>query len=816
MIKYLIILFTCFSISAFAQVQPDALGFVHPKITVSNPHYIDNVSQFPSFYNGHGTDTFVVRIATINGGLDFGQDTGCTFINGVDVVTINGGIRMGNMQKVNLIGWGSDSTYGFKMVGGGTGGTWDGMQKGLSRIMGCRFTGASQGGVWIKQDPNNVCQFPAYYNQFPVNDPKHKYADVYQYLYAGNKPYDSIWFIHNKVDNCGGEGIYFGSTDYIMSNGQWERQVPCLGNARLAPTQVQNCRADSNDVDTTGRSGMQFSQGSAGVNSMSYNHIRNTGYEYLVTHDASALSQGAAIRVGWAWNQQVGRQMNVIGNYGDTSLIYFLDIAEASNVQSNNFGTHFGQVYYNGTSVTNPQQNPSGRFFAQNKTITIQQICNNNLLSTTGGGGVTFGLYFSSNFLQSGNHANGNNQSVSFLSGGNSAFDTDCGVIPPVDTGCVNRDTTFYRDSFVTGHFDSTFGYKDTTITTLVKVDTVKHKNKSYTVKFKYNAPKDTVIRYLIRAAYDSVYICSLCHRVDTTICVPKVNTTRWGVLIPLNDTITNASQRVAKTIELGCTAARVVYNRGSAYTVPTYKDAGLFVSLTYNPVNTSMASLQPIPTDLAPAAKSLDSVLAIKRADHVAFFNEPMLFYTCTPQELIAALAYLVPHANAANATTSDGGELFGMIYYMAKYYNDRNYTDSLNLISTLSGISTNNLLNGVYAQAQAAWYSYIIPNIASTGVTYFNLHWYERPIVADSALTVTSKLLPICINFARAQTGLQVISDETWIRNLSPALLTSMFTEWKQSNPPLIIGYDGNGEFVRSNKQLEDAFSNFILNNP
>src|SRR6478609_7948403 len=215
--KYILIpiLLICFKLNA--QVVPDALGYTHPKIIVQSG--TNQTTAFNlKFYKGN--DTFVVTQNTSSWYL--GQDSGLSWDQPLVIInasnkkiTVNGGINAENCQYVKILGYGSDSTYGFEFRAGGVTGSFHGMMKGI-QIEGCKFTGGTNGGVWLKTEVGNACD---YYNYYGVvdTDPGHlKYKDIYQYIAQGNKPYDSIYFRHNMVDSCGGEGFYGMTTDYIM------------------------------------------------------------------------------------------------------------------------------------------------------------------------------------------------------------------------------------------------------------------------------------------------------------------------------------------------------------------------------------------------------------------------------------------------------------------------------------------------------------------------------------------------------------------------------------------------------------------------
>jgi len=376
----------------------------------------------------------------------------------------------------------------------------------------------------------------------------------------------------------------------------------------------------------------------------------------------------------------------------------------------------------------------------------------------------------------------------------------------------ICKDSTYIiqHDSLVSAHFDTTFGYKDTVVYPIASSVIRVFRDMHFKQVIISGVPKDSVIKYVVRLPYDSVYTCSLCARHDTTFCPA----TTYGVFILSNDSISTPTQKIVQAKYLGCTAIRYNYLAGNNYVNKVYKDSGMYVYQMFNTADVSTGP-HPFPTDFAAMNKTADSVWAISKPDHVGFLNEPPnpSYWYGTPQQYIAALTSFVTHAHAAGIQVSDGGELFGIVYYMALVYNNAGDTASLNNLSRKTGISVNNLLNTSYAHGQQAWYSYLIPNIRLTGVDNIDLHWYEPPMVADSASTVVSGVLPLVVDFMQTQTGLKVITSETGTRNHSLTLFNAMFGEWKLAGVTPMFYFDGAGPLAVPNEQY---YKNFIINNP
>ncbi len=507
-----------------AQVQANRNGYVHPKITVQSGTAINGTGHYElKFYKGN--DTFIVNNNTTDWYL--GQDSGLSwdqplvFINNsTKKIVVNGGISVENCQYIKFIGFGSDSAYGFEFRNGGVTGVFQGMMKGLV-IEGCRFTGGTNGGAWIKEEAPHACDYLNYYTNVDT-DPNHaKYRDPYQYLAIGNKPFDSIYFRHNMVDSCGGETLYF------MSTGMFGRDaVNCLptlpnGTKQYAPTQGLNCHCDSNYFTYAGRTGIQVNLLTAGTNTVNDNIIYNCGYEWAATHSQGALDQGAGIRVGWAC-----RNTEVARNRVIKTFLYNLDIEEAANVHDN-YCDSAAFVTYNGTLVQRPGSSPiSGIIgYANNPAVNPMIIRSNVVKYATASAGTKIAIYGNAKFLSSGNDTCFNVGKVTLL---NKPF-----VCNPTcdgggtDTLCHDSTYILYYDSIVT-----------TTVTRTILYDSTVFKTDTSFLKPLRLGPGGTrmlvpitrgqyVTYHLSRdTTYDTTYTCNNCASKDTTVQICIITST--------------------------------------------------------------------------------------------------------------------------------------------------------------------------------------------------------------------------------------------------------------------------------------------------
>jgi hypothetical protein len=396
-----------FSLGALAQVKPNKNGYVHSKITVQNPTYLTSVNI--SRYKGQ--DTFVVTqntggwLISIDSGIDAQHPL--VFINGTGKkITVTNGLAMENCRHVKILGFGSDSAYGFEFVGvgGGVPGSIQGMENDIT-IEGCRFTHGGQGPLWIKEEAPHACDFYNYWHDKGVADSL-KYGVISNYLAPNYQ--DSIWVRHCWIDSSGGD-TYLGSTGTI--NGR--DHVPCLNNTTPATMQAKNFHFDSNYVNYTGRSGVQLSLAVGGTNTIIGNIITNSGYEWPETHSSESQVQGAGVRTGSG-----DVNVEVAFNTVKYTNLWNYDIEEPDINFHDNFGDSCGYVIYHGSPYAGNQSLASANFSALDAT-TDPTIIKNNIMgyntasnSPNGGGeqGTTLAVYGGSKFASSGNLACDNQQ----------------------------------------------------------------------------------------------------------------------------------------------------------------------------------------------------------------------------------------------------------------------------------------------------------------------------------------------------------------------------------------------------------------------
>lgn len=791
-------MFSCVSVVCLAQNFYNGYSEILPAI--SNPTSRTS-AQF--LLNQTRSDTMVITGSGL-GSSYFGQ------INGVDSLhpfvvyynnTSGAGIKIENCKYFKAFGVGNNharlNSGGVPLVVTG--------HADYIQVSGFRVFNGAAGAIWVKTEAADACSYPT-----PAD-----------WLYPNHMR--NIWVTDCRVGNADGTGFSSGDAFYIGSTGsKGDRPVPCMGNKLIKPMYMSTAQAIRDTVYGCRRSAIQMSGADSGVNKINYCYIYNVGSEYcaLISNppynpqdSIAALSQGAGIRTGYG----DGNNVEIAYNYVNKTFLYNLDIETGANVHDNYVDS---SGFYG--SCRNPQQIQNVICYAQQPNSVLTLAYNISGGHSTQPQHKSFVIYGGTNYKTTGNKVCNNTGIIEI----NQPFiyTTDCGVIPPVDTLYYDSTYTIIHDSLESGHFPAVTSTHTVQVFHPIDSGSLAFRTR-FVIKTYLGRYEDSLVTDTIRAAFDSAIIVRNGAVHDTTSRFWRVPRTTYGLLIPTNDSITTIAQKIHQTKLLGATAARYPYDVGTTYRVQQYKDSGVYISETYNTANATIAIPAVLPLNFAPMAKTFDSLNVISKPNRVSWLNEPYLFWksnavdtskAAAVRQYISGLSYIVPHAHAAGIRISDGGITQGIFNYMAYDYNNKGYSDSLNLVATYSGYSANTLLNGVNAQSQIDWYSYYIPNLRSTGIDEVNYHHYERPKVADSSLTVTSKILPLVLSFLQSRTGLPVITDETWIRNTDTGLLNAMLTEWKQYGATLIIGYDGNGTYARSSKALETGFTNFIINNP
>jgi hypothetical protein len=240
-----------------------------------------------SYINGHTYtynpgDTLVLRASDgWSAGLELDNFHGTAecpivIINEGDV-QLSAGFNLEHCSYIKITGSGSESYYGFSVVGVGSGTAVD--ITGRSRCIEVERLNVynKNYGIWCKQEA--ACP-----------------DSVWAYTIPGAEDVTSPngWRIDSvSVHDCkfrviGQDGLYFGSTS---PNGL--RPITCAGESiSPIPPRLSNIRIYNNLVDSCNRTGIQLSGGDSGTNEIFNNTVLRCGYEQIQTQGSGIILGG--------------------------------------------------------------------------------------------------------------------------------------------------------------------------------------------------------------------------------------------------------------------------------------------------------------------------------------------------------------------------------------------------------------------------------------------------------------------------------------------------------------------------------------------
>jgi hypothetical protein len=212
----------------------------------------DNGNMVPGNYCGPG-DTLVMKASqnpysyVFLGGLKGEPGKPIVIINEGGTVQLQAGFQIEDCQYLKIAGEGSKDKYGFSVEG--TRGVACVITKKCSDIEVTRLAVRnSEYGFWIK----NEADCDSAINNWVLNN-----ISVHDCLFR----------------NLSSQAFYAGTT---AANG--ERPIACNGvQVFPKPGRLGNIKIFNNDIDSTGRSGIQLSAASVGMSEIYNNRIRNSG-----------------------------------------------------------------------------------------------------------------------------------------------------------------------------------------------------------------------------------------------------------------------------------------------------------------------------------------------------------------------------------------------------------------------------------------------------------------------------------------------------------------------------------------------------------
>lgn len=288
----------------------------------------------------------------------------------------------------------------------------------------------------------------------------------------------------------------------------------------------------------------------------------------------------------------------------------------------------------------------------------------------------------------------------------------------------------------------------------------------------------------------------------------PNVNTV-YGIFAAASDYGTALQGRMNHAHYVGVPLFRYNYDyvqqNGSAppYRVNEITDDGLLTALTFNHNANGMQwpqgdhSFPNTTAEINFFSSKLDSLLGLPDKPEVVSINNEeghREYWEGTVQEYLVWMEKCVQVGHAHGLPVTNGGTTIGIVYAMLRWYIDRGASqDSIDFIKNAYGITGN--AGGTYATEQRIWYETLLAGFANSAMDYVNVHWYE-PARDNTTDIVTSKLIPLIINYIQVVTGKYVITTEMGVKNGNYGLAYEYFDQWKASGAKYIMYYAGSSD--------------------
>lgn len=304
----------------------------------------------------------------------------------------------------------------------------------------------------------------------------------------------------------------------------------------------------------------------------------------------------------------------------------------------------------------------------------------------------------------------------------------------------------------------------------------------------------------------------------------PNTNTT-YGIFAAASDYGTALQGRMNHAHYVGVPLFRYNYDyvqqNGSA---PTYRvneitDDGLLTALTFNHNANGMQwpqgdhSFPNTTAEINFFSSKLDSLLGLPDKPEVVSINNEeghREYWEGTVQEYLVWMEKCVQVGHAHGLPVTNGGTTIGIVYAMLRWYIDRGASqDSIDFIKDAYGITGN--AGGTYATEQRIWYETLLAGFANSDMDYVNVHWYE-PARDNTTDIVTSKLIPLIINYIQVVTGKYVITTEMGVKNGNYGLAYEYFDQWKASGAKYIMYYAGSSDQGAQSFDNSEAYKEWL----
>lgn len=316
------------------------------------------------------------------------------------------------------------------------------------------------------------------------------------------------------------------------------------------------------------------------------------------------------------------------------------------------------------------------------------------------------------------------------------------------------------------------------------------------------------------------------------TVSQPSNPGIMYGIFPAASDYGTNIFNRMDHAKYVGVPLFRYNYDYiQQSGTAPTFRvedivDYGLKASLTFNHVANAMQwpnnrtvdnNFPNTQQEITFYSSKLDSLLkslpANKMPEVVHINNEEAHreYWSGTVQEYLTWMEACVQVGHANGVAVTNGGTTIGIVYAMLQWYIDLGKpADSIQFIKDAYGITGN--ATGPFATEQRQWYQALLAGFAVSDMDYVNVHWYE-PARDNTTDIVTSKLIPLIINYIQSVTGKGVITTEMGVKNGNYGLAYEYFDQWKNAGCKYIIYYAGNSDQGAQSFDNSEAYKAWLL---
>ncbi len=165
---------------------------------------------------------------------------------------------------------------------------------------------------------------------------------------------------------------------------------------------------------------------------------------------------------------------------------------------------------------------------------------------------------------------------------------------------------------------------------------------------------------------------------------------------------------------------------------------------------------------------------------------SQTKLYHFGSMQDYINELTVAVDSCKKKGVPVTNGGLTTPLVASLKHYYDTNGKPDSsLWLSQQMGGVSPDSTL---WLRTDSLLNAY-----KTLQLSYVNLHWYE-PLKSMNRMT---GVLQVLCNYITQQTGKQVITNETGVKDTTPSFVTMLLQQWDSANVKYCLFFDGSGGF-------------------